>query len=244
MRLGTSIVLSCLFTLQSAVGGVTPIDENTQNRLQSVVDGLDTRDEGFAALVEHVQEWEGTAQTLETPEMQTLVQQPTQYRGELFYISGEIELVEQLPPPWEGVTELFVRDKNDSVFGVYVVGGTQFSLQQTIQAPSVFYKTISIEGRDQQKRTYPTFITNRGVLNTTKSDVASEQTLFALLLLGIIGILAYLFYRMTTSKKQVNRRVTIKTQEVLDATEEVSGVLPEDSSEALAVMYEQSKEDV
>ncbi len=241
---GTSIVLSCLITVLSAVKGVSPIDENTRNRLQTVVDGPDTRGEGFAALVGHVQTWEGTATSAVPPEMQSIIERPAKYRGGLFHISGKIELIEQLQSPWQGVCELFVRDQSGTVFGVYVVGGSHFSLKQTIQAPALFYKNISIEGRDQQLRSYPTFITEHGVLLTANDGGLPEGALLALPLLGVIAFLAYLFFRMTKSKKNIRHRVTIKTQEVLDAAQEVSGDLPEDSSEALAVMYEQSKEDV
>lgn len=241
---GTSILLSCLVTVLSAVEGVSPIDENTRNRLQTIVDGPDTRGEGFAALVGHVQTWEGTTTNGVPPEMQSITQSPAQYRGELFYISGKIELIEQLQSPWQGVSELFVRGQSGTVFGVYVVGGSHLLLKQTIQAPALFYKNISIEGRDQQLRLYPTFITEEGVLLTTDSGGMPEGALLALPLLGIIAFLAYLFFRMTKSKKNMRRRVTIRSQEVLDAAQEVSGDLPEDSSEALAVMYEQSKEDV
>ena len=67
MLLGTTILLSCLITAGSAGEEIAPIDESSQNRLQTVVDGLDSRGEGFAAMIDHVSAWMGTSENLQPP---------------------------------------------------------------------------------------------------------------------------------------------------------------------------------
>ena len=242
MLLGTLISLSYLVTAAVSTYDITPVDENTQIRLQGVVDGLDSRGEGFAALIDHVQQWEGLTQTVRAPNIQSLLNNPRAFRGNLFEVSGVIELVETMPAPWAGVDELFVRDASGNVFGLYVVGQTQLSPHHTLKTPAVFYKTMSIEGRDNQLRLYPTFVTVQHVLMTSANLSSLPSAMLIIPIACAVAFALYVFVRMTKSKKDRIRQPMIQAHEVLEVASENASDLPDNPSEALATLYARSEE--
>ena len=77
------------------------LGETTKSRLQTVQDGVDTRGEGFSALLDHVETWEGPVPFLTAPDRSILLSDSELFRGDIFLISGVVELVEPLGPPWE-----------------------------------------------------------------------------------------------------------------------------------------------
>ena len=241
MLLGTTLLLSCLITAGSAGEEIVPMGENSQNRLQTVVDGLDSRGEGFAAMIDHVRAWTGSAENLQSPNTSLLLESPQQFRGNLFAVSGIVELSEPLQSPWVGVQELFVRDSSGNVFGLYVVGQAQGSPKLLEQSPALFYKTMSIEGRDNQIRLYPTFVTTVNVLNSSTALQEMPQTLLVIPILCILAFSLYLFIKITAGKTQRKRQPHIQSQEVIHAASEVSSELPDTPSEALEMMFEQSE---
>lgn len=225
--------------------GILPLDEIGKTRLSSVVDGLDSRGEGFAAIIEHVQDWDWVPQAFTEPDRTKVLNQPDIFRGELFEVSGIVESITPLPAPWKGISELFVRDTAGDVFGLYVAGSFDGKTKQQVQTPAIFYKTISIEGRDNQNRLYPMFVTSKLVLQTTMTNAEIPTSLLALPLICFVAFIYYYFFKMSKNKKRQQRsqHIHIQTQEVLNAVQETSGELPEDSSSALAMMYEQTEED-
>ncbi len=237
MRLETIVALFCILSAGGTHADVTQIDNKTEKRLHAVVDGDDTRDEGFAALVNHVKSWEGKNQHFTTPLSKELLQIPQRYRGEIFTLSGILELATPLETPWEGIDELFVRNQDGDLYCLYVVGSVNIALKQTLETPALFYKTMEMEGRDRQKRVYPTFVTSSMVMTTSVNNLNLPFELFAV---PIFCIVILLFYKLKSNKK-VHRHPTIRTQEVLDAASETSESLPNDPSEALASMYNQSE---
>ncbi len=234
------ILLSYIGTAGNSYAETTPISENTKIRLQTVVDGLDVRCEGFAALVEHVENWEGENTSSASPNWELFEESPQSCRGNMFTVSGVVELALPLSAPWEGVEELFLRNRDGIVFGLYVVGSTNLSHKKTVQTPALFYKTMFIEGRDNQKRLYPMFVTNQSVITTSMQDSIMPVGLLALFFL-VVAVFIFLKKKCT---KQVNSRRTIKVQEVLDATSEIASDLPNNSSDALATMYNESEIDI
>jgi|TARA_B100001964_G_scaffold239699_1_gene307833 hypothetical protein len=222
-------------------GDISPIGEKSQIRLQSVVDGEDSRGEGFAALVEHVRGWEGSIESLQFPNIASLISTPEVFRGKLFQISGHVELLEPLARPWNGVQELFVRDESGNVFGLYVVGETSISSMKTILGPALFYKTMSIKARDNQSRLYPTFVTTNTVLKSSMSTQKLPTSLLAIPLFFFVLFAFFIVIKLCRGKKKLSPRVTIKTKEVIDAVSDTSGELPENPSEAMAMLYENSE---
>jgi len=237
MHRETLILLFCLFR----IGDISPIGENTQIQLQAVVDGLDSRGEGFAALIDHVRGWEGSAETSESPNTSALLATPELFRGNLFTVVGQVELQKSMSAPWSGVEELFVRDGEGNLFGLYVVGKSGLSQPQTIEGPALFYKTMSIQGRDNRERLYPTFVTTQFVLQTSALQEKIPTALLAIPLLCVIAVGFFVIVKVCKGKKSLGKRRAIKTNEVLDATSETVGELPEEPSEALAMLYEDSE---
>lgn len=233
----TLILLFCVLM----AADISPIGEKSQIRLQSVADGEDSRGEGFAALVEHVRGWEGSVESLKTPNMASLLITPELFRGKLFQISGDVELLEPLAYPWSGVQELFVRGESGNVYGVYVVGESSTSSMKTIQGPALFYKTMSIKARDNQIRLYPTFVTTDTVL---KSSMRTQKIPTSLLVIPLFFVVLFVFFlvvKLCKGKRKLNPRKSIVTREVIDAVGETSGELPEDPSKAMAMLYEDSE---
>jgi hypothetical protein len=222
---------------------ILPLGELSKTRLGSVVDGLDSRGEGFAAIIEHVQGWEGNPQTLPKPDRTAMLNQPSEFRGELFEVTGVVESVTPLHTPWQGISELFVRDSAGDVFGVYVVGSFEGNSKQRIRTPAIFYKTISIEGRDNQIRLYPMFVTSRLVMQSSMINAEIPTPMLVLSLICIVAIIYFILYRMSKSKIKHQRKPLIQTQEVLNAVKETAGELPEDASRALAMMYEHTEDE-
>ena len=241
MLLGTTILLSCLITAGSAGEEIAPIDESSQNRLQTVVDGLDSRGEGFAAMIDHVSAWTGTTENLQPPNTSLLLESPQQFRGDLFTVSGTIEFSEPLQSPWVGVQELFVRDSSGNLFGLYVVGQYHEIPQQLEESPALFYKTMSIEGRDNQIRLYPTFVTTMNVMKSSAPFQELPQPLWVIPILCILAFILFMFIKLTAGKAQRKRQLLIQSKEVIHAASEVSSEFPDSPSEALEMMYEQSE---
>lgn len=239
MLVETLVLLSTvLFTMD-----VSPIGESTKSRLQTVQDGVDTRGEGFSALLDHVRTWEGSAPFLTTPDRSILLSDPELFRGDIFLLSGVVELVEPLGQPWEGVEELFIRDREGNLFGLYITGQSSVSLQQSLQIPALFYKTISIEGRDNQLRVYPTFVTSHHVILTSANQPMIPNAFFAIILFVFVVFVFYWIMKMTKRKRYRRPMHSIQTKDVLLAANETEGELPENPSEALAVMYDHSRGD-
>ena len=238
MLVGTLLMLSCLVLSLD----ISPIGETTKNRLQSVQDGIDNRGEGFAALLDHVSSWHGSSSPLSPPDRAMMLSEPVLLRGELFVISGVVELHETLGAPWEGVQELFIRDEAGHLFGLYVLGKPSVSLHQTVQAPALFYKTISMKGLDDRLRVYPTFVTSNNVILASANQQMMPTAFLAIILFGFVAFVFYWILRMTRRKRKLRPRLNIQTQEVLLAANETAGDLPENPSDALAVMYNNLEE--
>ena len=237
MLLETMILLPCLAVSLD----ITPIGELTKNRLQTIQDEVDTRGEGFAALLEHVNSWDGEVEMFTAPNRAALLESPERYRGDIFTVSGEVELKEVLPAPWNGVLELFVRDGDGLLYGLYISADMDLPLHQVIQAPALFYKTIAMKGRDDQWRVYPTFVTSNVFITSSANQQLVPNAFLAVVLFGLVAFVWYWIITMTRRKRLPQPRGRIRTHDVLRAAEETAGELPEIPSEALAAMYHRSE---
>ncbi len=211
------------------------------DRLSTVVDGPGTLCEGFAALVEDVGTWDSDIIAHNEADFEGILGDPTNARGIVFALEGTAAQGTTLAPPWSGIEEWFIRDKAGSLFCLYVVGESQLAVGTKLRLPARFYKTIEMEGRDKRFRMYPTFVTSSIVIPAL---AVSSESPFLLLLLPMIligGFVVFLLSRIGGKNTYPSSRTSIETEEVLDAVNEHIGELPEDSSQALAVMYEQSE---
>ena len=124
-----------------------------------------------------------------------------------------------------------------------MTGQTSVPLHQSLQTPALFYKTISIEGRDNQRRVYPTFVTSNHVILTSANQQMIPNAFLAIILFVFVVFVFYWIMKMTKRKKHMRPMHIIQTKDVLLAANETTGELPENPSEALAVMYDHSRGD-
>ncbi len=239
------LTLSLIIVLHATFGsGIPQLSENDQIRLSTAVDGQDSRGESFAAILEHVSEWKHPieAEFKEIP-VSALLAQPEEYRGVLVGFQGTLEQNSPQTQPWEGVHEWFVRDQSGSLLCIYVVGSTQISVGDSVSGIALFYKTMSMEGRDSQVRMYPTFVTSPLAIDLLASSNAIPTPLLLLPVLLIASIIVFILARLGKRKRQIRHRVPIQTDDVVDAMINYASDLPDNASQALAKMFEQSEGD-
>ena len=176
------------------------------HRLSTVVDGLDSRGDGFAALIEHVDGWRDVQVEGQTAPMQSLCLEPNLFRGDLFLVKGTLEQVAPLGNPWEDVSEWFVRSNEGDLCVLYVSGQTNVKAGTSIETVARFYKTMSMQGRDQQHRLYPTFVTSSIGIQTEAFWSMYSTLIFGLVL--VLGVIVFLLQRHNSKRE---RRVVYST---------------------------------
>ncbi len=207
-----------------------------RERLASVSDGVDNRCEGFAALIDLIRaniEVEAV-----NPDIELTVHAPEDYRGTWFDVDGTIEQISPLEEhEWQNVTECFIRRSDGELLMLYAVEGTALTLKSSISGQAVFYKTIDLEGRDGQRRTYPAFVTDVKLLNwNNKASVPS----YILLLVVCVGALLLTWLYRLASKSQ-NAKTVLRHYED-DASPTTQQDLSDDPAEALSQMYDSSRD--
>lgn len=224
--------------------GIPPLSENVQIRLETAVDGRDSRGEAFQALLEDVRGWTMPIGVVGY-EMNSdlLTKDPATFRGDVVHWSGSLEQIREASP-WENVQEWFVRGADGRVFIVFVEGIFNAQQGEVISGVARFYKTISLEGRDSKIRVYPTFVTTSIAITTAEIQALSPQMLFLLPILFVGMLLVFVLARVLKPKRHVRPSVCIQTDEVLDAMDGYESDLPDNASQALEQMYERAEEQV
>jgi len=212
-------------------------------RLQTVVDGSDFLGEGFAALVEDALVWDDTISAEHALGLDWIMENPSRARGRVFSLEGVAEQGNRLKEPWGGIEEWFIRNSKGTLFCLYVVGESQLQQGMRLQVPARFYKTIEMEGRDKRFRMYPTFVTSSIVIPTFAASSESSLLFILLPIVAIGSVVVFILSRLGTNKKNQKQKITIQTEEVLSAANGNAGDLPEDASQALAAMHQQSEGD-
>jgi len=239
------LTLSLILVLYAPIGaGIPPMSENVKIRLSTAVDGQDSRGESFAAMLEHVHQWSLPIKAdIDEIMFSSLLKQPSRHRGILVRFQGILEQNTPQGRPWTGVQELFLRDSSGSLLCIYVSGPVSSSVGDSISGIARFYKTMAMEGRDLQVRMYPTFVTSPIAIEMIGSSSNVPTPLLLLPILVIASILVFILARLGKRKKQNPHRVRIQRDDVLDAMINYASDLPDNSSQALAKMYEQSEDD-
>jgi len=238
MILETLISIFCLVNTHET----PPIGEGISIRIGAVQDGVDSRGEGFAALLDHVSSWSTPSTSPPHADFLFIQEHPDRVRGQRFEISGVVEQIGGLSSPWNEVSELFVRASSGQLFGIYVKHSQGIRKAPQIVAPALFYKNITLEGRDQQIRSYPTFVTSNQVIITSAFQQVMPNTYVVIAICGVVVFVFYLVFRISRKKKPLRSRLTIQSDEVVLAASASTGELPENPAEALAIMYEDSED--
>ena len=215
----------------------------TTERLQTVVDGSDSLGEGFAALVEDVLVWDDTISAEHAQGLDWIMEDPSRARGRVFSLDGVAEQGNRLQEPWGGIEEWFIRNSKGALFCLYVVGESQLQQGVRLQVPARFYKTIEMEGRDKRFRMYPTFVTSSIVIPTLATSSEASLLFILLPIVALGSVVVFVLSRLGTNKKYQKQKLSIETEEVISAANANAGELPEDASQALAAMHQQSEGD-
>lgn len=261
-----------MFVLRSApppasqpAGG---LPDATRHDLATAHDDGEFREQAFFALVEHVRGWQppphSPADAGEpirlAPDLNALTERPADFRGELCRISGELLQQTPLGPPYEGVSEWFVRDDRTAApLVVYVVdvdamapttttaatqSSTTLADRQHVQIDARFYKRMRFAARDQKLREYAAFVGAFPIALATPASrpiaVTPHRGLDMLAILaGPMALLVIVFLGLRVWIARKNRAVRdrfatpapwIPTASEVD---DAAG-LPDDPAEALA----------
>ena len=221
--------------------GIPPMAENVKIRMETAVDGRESQGEAFEALLQDVRQWSKPFGT-NGIEMNrdSLFDTPAHYRGALVRWNGTFELTRETSP-WVDVQEWFVRGSDGEVYIIYVAGKCKAVKGEQVSGIARFYKTVSLEGRDKQIRTYPTFVTSALAVTTTSTSMATPVLYFVLLF--AVSLFVYILSRFLRPKKHKHRSVRIQTDDVVNAMENYASDLPDNASQALAQMYEQVEDE-
>ncbi len=220
--------------------GIPPLHENTQIRLETAVDGQDSRGESFAALVEETALWippfDDDASAFDYDQA---LRQPALYRGSPVRIEGILAQQRPLEGDWQGVQEWFVRDTNKRVYCVYVVGLEAFQDGTHVSMIARFYKTMDMVARDGRNRMYPTFVTTTHALSSIGTVAQPQPFVILLSLILLVAVLVFVLVRIVMRKKARRTRIQIQTDDVVEAVGQCASGLSDKPSQALAEMYEQ-----
>ena len=171
-----------------------------------------------------------------------MLNDPVKYRGDVFVLDGVVEQAAPLGPPWGHIGEWFVRTKSGELCVVYVVGDLQMKKGTQVVAVTRFYKTMSMQGRDQQHRLYPTFVTSRGAIQSQSIGGWLSAALLGTVI--FLGFIVFWLQRINMKKaRRLNEPVQLKSSEVLDAISEVHHDLERSNADALANLYIQGDND-
>ena len=154
--------------LHGAAAAVPPLTASEQLRLETAIDGVDRRDEAFAALVEHVRGWPVIDQAAldglplrRRVDGAAMEEQPQAMRGDLVLLDGTLAQRTDLPRPWQGVDEWFVRDGFGQTVIAFVDGDGNSGKPRAgdrVRVLGRLYKPITQTSRDGVDRTWPALV--------------------------------------------------------------------------------------
>ena len=228
--------------VQAAV--VPPLTQADRARLDTAIDGVEQREEAFAALVEHVRSWPEAA-TIDLDELPlrrridapAMREAPATMRGELVLLDGTLAQRTDLPRAWSGVTEWFVRDEYGQTIIAFVSGNdASAGVGDRVRVLGRLYKPITMTSRDGLQRSWPAMV---GVALEARPMPGMAGNPVVLVLAGavLLGAAAWVLLR-----RRVNRDGYGDVAEALAAIrrdaddEDVEGSLPNDPADALASM--------
>ncbi|MDP6602031.1 MAG: hypothetical protein QGH76_07015 [Phycisphaerales bacterium] len=225
---------------------IPPLSEGEWQRLSAVKDGVDSRDEGFAALVDHVRRWPKGNEEAPAANVHAMISDPAAFRGDLVTVAGHLEQQHRLGSPWGDVVEWFVRD-GDTAMAVYVVdaGEDAMPLGGFVQVPGRFYKVMTLRGRDGVERPFAAFVAPAGALATTGgSTLPPLGWVVPLAMVSAFTLFMLVLAWSRRAKKPRRVRVPWTSGDVMNAAEDACTELPDDPADALAELHTRAGADL
>jgi hypothetical protein len=234
---------------------IAPLTEDQRVRISTAYDGRDHREEAFAALLENAAAWSegvGDAPVRLSTDIEAMIADPDEYRGELYRIVGALQQRTRLDRPWQGVWEWFVRDDSGRPVIVYVTGlmpedEAHFRDGRRVLIYARYYKRIDAVARDGQLRSYAAFV---GAHPSPASGAASDASAFsvvlalaALVLVGLVVVLVLVFVAARRQRSRRPARRALPGAEAEATAVDDGGPLPDDPAEALAELRRRAETD-
>jgi hypothetical protein len=193
-----------------------------------------------------------------------MIDRPDAFRGDLCRVSGELLQHRDVGPPYEDVSEWFIRDsRSKRPMVVYVVrseSDRQFSDHDSLEIDGRFYKRLRFQARDGQVRDYPALVGRfpRSVITSAASAPAAASAkpasgkgdrLWMLAGLVVMLLVAFVALRLWIARMRRGTRSITPAHAHLRsrwrehgqlAMDEPAG-LPDDPAEALAEMRRQAR---
>jgi len=246
-----TIILFSLTAWLGATGAraaaAPPLTDEQLTRLETAYDGRDHREEAFIALLENMRDWDGEQRNISVrlhPDIETMIEQPDRYRGNLVHLTGRVVQRTALPPPHEGVVECFLRDDAGRPLLVYVIAPDREAdpLREGSRVDIVarFYKRVDFTARDGTRRSYAAFVGAHPRLITAAAGATGITSLavlsIALLMMFIVFALliaAIRRHRSTSPRAPARRLARDAIPPELDDTAD----LPDDPADALSELH-------
>lgn len=233
--------------------GVPPLSEAQQARLSGAVDGADHREDAFLALIENVRDWDGgrgdTHIRLQI-DIQSLLSNPSAMRGEMFRVSGVLQQQTPLAPPYESVSEWFLRLPDGKPAIVYIVGNAmELRIGGAVEVDARFYKRADFVARDGRRHAYAAFVGAHPRVTAVSNQPAAGKaasyervSLIAIavasLMLVFVAIRAYIRRQQKAATRATRLLSTPTGPGVVDEAAD----LPDDPAAALAELRRRAQE--
>ncbi len=250
-------MLCTLIALMLLMSSAPPLTAEQMGDLESARDGSDHRDQAVFAVIENIRTWQADIVLADDGEPMHLTidplalnARPEDFRSELFRIEGELLQQTPLAPPYDDVTEWFIREARTGLpVIVYAVGLDEqaaFAERQRVRIVGRFVKRVRLTARDGAARDYPAFVGRYPVAlaGTSPQQGASASSAFdALWIIGSIVaalLVAFIIVRIWASRHariapmQGRGPSRLRSTEAIEPTVDEAADLPDDPVEALA----------
>lgn len=238
------MIFALCLSLLALCAELPPLSEAQAIALATAIDDRDHQESAFAGLVEAASAIDSTALDLEAIpdesafDWSVALADPDQMRGRVVHLHGRLEQSFQLPRPWDGWVEWFVRTPAGRVVALYVPSADDVTPGQRIHVAGWFYKRIEAEARDGTVRRYPAVV-GRVVPDAGLTFGAWVPVVCVIVLLG-----AWFFARALVRGRRLSkvprRRESVASHRAPESA--TSEDLPTDPVEALDVLAQRGED--
>ena len=224
-----------------------PLTPAHEARLETIVDGVADRGDGFAALVEHLSAWPAP----ETIQLDTLplrravawnevVANPAGFRGDLVLLSGSLLQRTPLARTWDNrhFEEWFVLSGGVTVAAYVPAPASPPAHRSVVRVLARVYGTISAVTRGGEQRAWSAVV---GIPMPQPAD-SSGSVLFIGLV--VVGAAVFWLIRRHVAHRQSNvEAVLASLAQDADVEEARELSLPKDAADALEALREEHDDD-
>ena len=253
----------------AATADVPPMSNDHANQLATADDSehRDHQEPAFAALLAHIATWQsgdvGDEPIRLNIEVESMLTDPDQFRGDLCLIRGRIEQVEQLRPPYAEVDAWFVRLGSGEPVLVYVdfrqdevsassINPNDFERGMHVEVATRFYKRYAFEtvGRDGRMRAYAAFVgkwpkrLHSGASDSGGNIDAGVAMFLLVAALGVVFFVVMVVARRSQRKASDCGRVALLREDDVVGLDEDIADLPDDPADALRVLKSRAGDDM